>query len=66
MYKFWYDYVKVKCREKENLCYTGSFIVYIKTEDVYVDIAKDVETRSDTSSHKLERLLPKGKDKTAI
>ena len=26
---------------------TDSFIVYIKTEDIYSDIAKDVETRFD-------------------
>ena len=32
-------------------CYmdTDNFIVYIKTEDIYSDIAKDVETRFDTS-----------------
>ena len=32
--------------EKAKLCYidTDSFIVYIKTEDIYVDIAKDLET----------------------
>ena len=44
---------------------TESFIVYIKTDDIYKDIAEDVETRSDTSNHKLEcnsidRPLPKG------
>ena len=27
---------------------TDSFIVYMKTEDVYKDITKDVETRFDT------------------
>ena len=27
---------------------TGSFIVQIKTEDIYKDIAEDVETRFDT------------------
>ena len=27
---------------------TDSFMVYIKTEDVYKDIAEDVETRFDT------------------
>ena len=27
---------------------TDSFIVYIKTEEIYVDIAKDVEARIDT------------------
>ena len=32
----------------------GSVIVYIKTEDIYVDIAKDVETRFDTSNYELE------------
>ena len=28
---------------------TDSFIVYIKTEDIYSDITKDVETRIDTN-----------------
>ena len=27
---------------------TDSFILYIKTEDTHVDIAKDVETRFDS------------------
>ena len=27
---------------------TGSFIVYIKTDGIYKDIAEDVETRFDT------------------
>ena len=50
MYDFWYDYVKPKCREKVKLCYmiTGSFIIYIKTQDIYEGIRKDVETRSVT------------------
>ena len=43
-----------------------SFIVYIKTEDIYSDIAKDVETRFDTSDYELGRLLPKGKSKTIV
>ena len=45
MYEFWYDYVKQKYGEKAELCYmdTGSFIVYIKTNDIYKDIAEDVE-----------------------
>ena len=33
---------------------------------VYVDIAKDVNTRFDTSNYELERLLPKGKNKKVI
>ena len=45
MYGFWYDYMKPKYGEKEKLCYmdTRSFIAYIKTEDMYSDIAKDVK-----------------------
>ena len=59
IHEFWYDYVKPKCREKANLCYmdTGSFIVYIKIEDIYREIAKDVETRFDTSIYELEKTI---------
>ena len=50
---------------------TESFIVYIKTDYVYKDIAEDVETRFDTSNYELEcnsieRPLPKGKNKKVI
>ena len=47
MYEFYYDYVKPKYREKVKLCYMDrdSFIVYIKTEENYADIAKDVLTK---------------------
>ena len=50
MHEFWYDYVKPKYGEKAKLCYmaTDSFTVYIKTEDIYVNNSKDVETRFDT------------------
>ena len=40
---------------------TGTFIVYIKTKDIYVDIAKDVETRSDILNYETDRALTKGK-----
>ena len=41
---------------------TDSFIVYIKTDDIYKDIAyKNVETRFDTSNYELDRPLPKEK-----
>ena len=68
MYEFWYDYVKPKYGEKVKLCYmdTDSFIVYIKTDDIYKDIAEDVETRFDTSNYELDRPLPKGKNKKVI
>ena len=42
---------------------TDGFIVYIKTDDIYKDIAEDVETRFDTSNHELERSLAKGRYK---
>ena len=45
---------------------TDSFIVYLKTDDIYKDIAEDVETRFDTSNYELDRLLPKGKNKKVI
>ena len=34
------------------------FIVYIKRDDIYKDIAEDVEARFDTSNYQLERSLP--------
>ena len=56
MYEFWYDYVKPKYREKTKLCYMdrGSFIVHIKTNGIYKNIAEKVETRFDTSNYELE------------
>ena len=50
MYEFWYDYVKPKYGENAKLCYmdTDSFIVHVKADDTYKDIAEDVETRFDT------------------
>ena len=50
------------------MCYVDldSFIVYIKTDDIYKDIAEDVETRFDTSNYELDRPLPKGKNKKVI
>ena len=45
MCEFWYDYVKPKYGKKVKLCYTDSFIVHIKTDHIYKDIAEDVETR---------------------
>ena len=46
MYEIWYDYIKLKYREKAKLCYmdTDSFIACIKTEDIYEHVAEDVET----------------------
>ena len=64
MPEFWYDYVKPKYGEKTKMFYMNadSFIVYIKTDDIYKDIADDFETRFDTSNYELDRPLPKGKN----
>ena len=40
---------------------TDSSIVYIKIDDIYKDIAEDVETRFDTSNFEIDRPLPKKK-----
>ena len=52
MYEFLYDYVKPKYGENAKFCYmdTDGIIVHAKTEDIYKDIAEDVETKFDTSN----------------
>ena len=68
MYEFWYDYIKPKYDNKVQLCYmdTDSFIMNIKTNDFYEDIANDVENRFDTSNYEVNRPLPMGKNKKII
>ena len=68
MYEFWYDYMKPKFDDNVKLCYmdTDSFIINIKTEDFYKDIANDVEKRFDTSNYEVDRPLPTGKNKKVI
>ena len=53
MYEFWYDYIKPKYEDAAKLCYmdTDSFIIHIKTEDFYEDIANDDEKWFDTSNY---------------
>ena len=67
MYEFWYNYVRPKYGDQEKLCYTdtGSFIIYIKTEDFFEDISNDVEKLFDTSNYnKKDKIpLPIGKNK---
>ena len=43
-----------------------SFIVHVKTGDIYNDIAEDVNTRFDTSNLEIHRLLLIGKNKKVI
>ena len=37
------------------LCYTDSFIICVKTEDIYKDIVEDVETRFNTETYEIDR-----------
>ena len=77
MYEFWYDYMKPKYNDNVRLCYmdTNSFVMHIKTNDFYKDIANDVENRFDTSNYEVNtsetsalacRPLPMGKNKKII
>ena len=68
MYEFWYDYIKPKYNDNAKLCYMDmdSFIMNIKTNNFYEDIANDVENRFDTSNYEVNRPLPMGKNKKII
>ena len=68
MYEFWYDYMKPKYADNVKLYYmdTDSFVMHIKTEDFYKDIADDVEKRFDTSNYEVTGPLPTGKNKKIL
>ena len=68
IYEFSNDYMKPKYGDNVKLCYmdTDSFIMNIKTEDFYKDIANDVEKRFDTSNYEVNRPLPTGQNKKVI
>ena len=60
--------MKPKYGDNVKLCYmdTDSFIMHIKTEDFYKDIADDVEKGFDTSNYEVNRPLPTRKNKKVI
>ena len=68
MYGFWYDYMNPKYGNRVKLCYmeTDSFIMSIKTNYFYKDIANNVDKRFDTSNYESNRPLPTGKNKKVI
>ena len=68
IYEFWYDYMKPKYNNDVKLCYMDmdSFIMNIKTNYFYKDIANDAENRFDTSNYEVNRPLPTGKNKKII
>ena len=57
MYEFWYDFIKPKYNDNVRLCYmdTDSFVMHIKTNDFYKDIASDAENRFETSNYEVNR-----------
>ena len=68
MYEYWYDDMKPKYGKNISLCFMDkvSFIMHIKTNNFYKDIADDVEKKYDTSNYTCERPLPIGKNKKVI
>ena len=60
--------MKPKYSDNVKLCYmdTDSFIMHIKTEDFYKDIANDVEKKFDTSNYEINRPLLTGTNKKVI
>ena len=67
---FWYDYIKSKYGDRGKLCCmdTDSFVIHIKTEDFYEDIAGDVEEWFYTTNYEEDdkRPLPIAKNKKVI
>ena len=47
-------------KKQDYVTWIYSFSVYIQADDVYIDIAEDVETRFGTSNYEFERQLPRG------
>ena len=60
--------MKPKYGNRVKLCYmdTDTFLMNIKANDFFKDIANDVEKRFDTSNYEVNRLLPTGKNKKVI
>ena len=63
MCELWYDYLKPKYEKKNYIAWIQVALestYYIKTKDIYVDIAQDFQTVLYTSNYELERPLPEG------
>ena len=68
IYEFWYDYIKPKYQDNTKQCYmdTDSFIIHIKTEYAYEDIANDLKKWFDTSNYDVDKPLPKEMNKEVV
>ena len=53
MYDFYYDYIKTKYGNRATLLFTDtdSVVYNIQTNDIYADIANDIDGRCDTSEY---------------
>ena len=60
MYEFWYDFIKPKYQKNVKICYmdTDSFIIHIKTEDFYKDIADYIKKWFETSNYSENDKIP--------
>ena len=68
MHEFWYGYVKPKYGGDAKICYmeTDGFNDYVKTEDIYKNIAENAKTKFGTSNFVLGRPLSKWKNRKVI
>ena len=62
----WLHKGRIKTKVKLCYIYKESYIVYIETKDIYLDITKHVEIWFDTSDYESDKLLPKRKNKKVI
>ena len=60
MYKFYYDYLRPKFKNKMQLLYTDidSFVLEIETDDFFEDTKCDLKEWFDTSNYDKNMLLP--------
>ena len=53
-------------KKQDCVIWIQTVSLYTQKHDIYKDIAEDVETRFDTSNYRLDRPLPKIKNKKVI
>ena len=60
MHDFWYRYLKLKHDDKIKLWYTDedSFVIEVKTEDLYTDISAEIKKWYDTSNYEKDDNKP--------
>ena len=60
MYKFYYDYLRPKFKDKMQLLYvdTDSFVLEIHTDDFFEDTKYDLKEWFDTSDYDKNMVLP--------